>query len=116
MSSEQNRSYEPAEDFRTIDDMTKPDWRQTHIVLIDHRDGTTSPKTLPYHHGIAAQYPLDASVPEDIRIQWDTARNLWLYAWHVWRFYAVAEMHAYATLEMALRIKLSHDHEEYPPG
>lgn len=39
-----------------------------------------------------------------------------LYAWHVWRFYPVAERHAFSTLEFALRLKLGRDKDDRPPG
>ena len=39
----------------------------------------------------------------------DTARNLYLYAWFVYRFYNVAEQQAFACLEMALRERLMNE-------
>ncbi len=36
-------------------------------------------------------------------MQFETARNLYLYAWFVYRFYPVCEHHALACLELALR-------------
>lgn len=46
---------------------------------------------------------LGAHVPEDVRRQWDMARNLMLYSWHVFEFSVIAEQHAYGALEFALR-------------
>lgn len=49
---------------------------------------------------------LAPEVPEKVAIAFETARNLYLYAWHVFRFYPVAQMQALATLEMGLRTRL----------
>jgi hypothetical protein len=48
---------------------------------------------------------LHSGVPEKIQTQFETARNLLLYSWFVFEFQTVSEMHAFSTLEMALRMK-----------
>lgn len=53
-----------------------------------------------------AQFMLSDQVPEEIRIHFETGRNLFVYAWHVYRFHMVAEQHVLATLEMAVRSRL----------
>lgn len=52
-------------------------------------------------------YQLNDSVPHAVRVHFETAKNLYLYAWFVYRFYPVAEKHALATLEFALRERLA---------
>jgi hypothetical protein len=49
---------------------------------------------------------LRPEVPEDVRRQFEIARNLMLYSWFVYEFHIVAEQHAYGALERALRIVL----------
>jgi hypothetical protein len=105
----------PTDEFRALADMGKPDWRQS-VWLVFESGGGTRPKVIEDVHQLVSQFCLGASAPEDIRVQWDTARNLWLYAWHVWRFYPVAERQAFSTLEFALRLKLGRDGESHPPG
>lgn len=56
-----------------------------------------------------AEYVLNDNVPEKVRIHFETAKNLYLYAWFVYRFHMVAEHYVYATLELALRVRF------YPP-
>lgn len=68
--------------------------------------------TLTQHHADIAAIKLNSLVPEPVAIQFETARNLYLYAWHVYRFYMAAEMQAYATLELGLRQRLP---ERLPP-
>jgi hypothetical protein len=45
-------------------------------------------------------------VPEKVRVQFETARNLMLYTWFVFEFQTIAELQAYASLELALRERL----------
>jgi hypothetical protein len=53
-----------------------------------------------------AEFKLIAEVPEDICIHFETGKNLYVFAWHVYRFHVVAEQHVLSTLEMALRLRL----------
>lgn len=61
------------------------------------------------HRAIEEQYKtiacfkLNEAVPIEIAIYFETAKNLYLYAWFVYRFYPVAEQHVLASLEFALR-------------
>jgi hypothetical protein len=48
---------------------------------------------------------LDAAVPEAVRRQFETAKNLMLYSWFIFEFHTIAELHAYASLEFALRTR-----------
>lgn len=53
-----------------------------------------------------SHFSLNTTVPDGIAIHFETAKNLYLYAWFVFRFYPVAEQQALASLEFALREKL----------
>lgn len=64
---------------------------------------TREPLTIAYEHEAIAEVTLHNGVPRNIWAQFETARNLYLYAWFVYRFYPVAEHQAYACLELALR-------------
>lgn len=63
-------------------------------------------RSLAEHHAYIAAVQLSPAVPEPIAIQFETARNLYLYAWHVYRFYMVAATQALTTLEFGLRERL----------
>lgn len=91
--------------FRAIDHVTKPDvrWANMHIM---EPDGKVRPKTLADHHGVIATFVLNASVPEKVWVHFENARNLLVYAWFAYRFVQVAEAHALASVEMALRDRL----------
>lgn len=58
------------------------------------------------HHAAIAAITLSPAVPEPIAIQFETARNLYLYAWYVYRFYMTAQVQALTTLELGLRERL----------
>jgi len=62
--------------------------------------------SLASHHADIAIVQISSAVPEPIAIQFETARNLYLYAWHVYRFYMVAANQALSTLEFGLRERL----------
>jgi hypothetical protein len=65
------------------------------------------PLSLDAHHADIARVQLSPAVPEAIAIQFETARNLYLYAWHVYRFYMVAATQALTTLEFGLRERMA---------
>jgi hypothetical protein len=86
------------ESLRTPGSALAPDSRSTMFSIIGSR-----PMTLEDRHSWVAAYRLDRNIPEAIRIHFETAKNLYLYAWFVYRFHNVAEQQALTTLEFALR-------------
>jgi hypothetical protein len=81
------------EGMRLIDNMSLPDIRSTYFVGC----------TIENMHSVIAQYSLNSNVPQNIQNHFDTARNLFLYAYHVYRFYNVAQHQLYSLLELAIR-------------
>jgi hypothetical protein len=71
----------------------EPDPRMQHQSLQDRCQVINSFSLAPY-------------IPQSIQIHFETAKNLYLYAWFVYRFHMVAEQHAFSTLELALRERL----------
>jgi hypothetical protein len=84
----------------------EPDPRSTAFVRIDRATGTARRVELSDHHEAIARLTLHPGVPEHIVVQFETTRNLYLYAWFIYRFYVVAEHHGLACLELALRDRL----------
>lgn len=82
-----------AELLRPLDRVCEPDPRNTMFVKLELR----------HLHQALSERTLHAKVPEDIVMQFETARNLYLYSWFVYRFYSVCEHQALACLELALR-------------
>lgn len=65
------------------------------------------PESLQERHKDILTLSLAVTVPKEVVIQFETARNLYLYAWYVYRFHMVAAKQAYATLELGLRTALT---------
>jgi len=95
---------EPAEGLRTLEQLLMPDTRMNFLAI---REGGSFRKlTQKDRYELIEALGLSEQVPEEVRVQFDTARNAYLYAWFVYRFHVVAEHHALATLELALRTRL----------
>ncbi len=97
------------ERLRPAEYVCEPDPRSTMFVMIDRTNGTSRPIELADHHELISAYALHAGVPQEIVLQFETARNVYLYAWFVYRFYPVAEHQSLACLELALRERLKEE-------
>jgi len=62
-------------------------------------------QTLEQRIDYIAQFVLGDQVPEEVRIHFETGKNLFVYAWYVYRFHTVAEQPILASLEMATRTR-----------
>jgi hypothetical protein len=87
----------------------EPDPRQRHFVVLSPDINDFRPITLNDYYESASKIDLNATVPKEIVIQFETAKNLYLYAWFIYRFYPVAEHHAFACLELALRMRYGNE-------
>jgi hypothetical protein len=82
-----------------------PDSRVEAFVTVDLTTGERRQRTISDQYEAIASFVLNDHVPTHVTIHSETAKNLYLYAWFVYRFYSVAEQQALATLEFALREK-----------
>lgn len=87
-----------SDQLRTPETVCQPDPRSPRDDFF-----SGEPLTVAYQYEAVSKFVLRDSVPEDIRIQFETTKNLYLYAWYVYRFYPVVDLHAYSCLELALR-------------
>ncbi len=92
--------------LKPLESVCSPDPRMTSYVRRDARTGEMRPWTLEDFYAEVESISLRGSVPANIRIHFETARNLLLYSWFVYRFFQVAEMQAYASLEFALKERI----------
>src|SRR5262245_11374404 len=83
---------------RRLEDVCTVDPRYASRSVLDPKSGARK-MTLEDHWRDIEALALNKSVPRNIRVHFDTARNLLLHSWHVFRFQQVAEMHAYASVE-----------------
>lgn len=101
----------------------EPDPRTGYFAKLDQKLSPL-PIGLADQYDAIASFKLTVSVREDVAIHFETAKNLYLYAWFVFRFYPVAEQQALTSLEFALRERLVDFVEEHkkkhpkagPPG
>lgn len=89
-----------------------PDPRTTSFVK-RMTSGEWVPVTTKDYHDAVAKLELNPSVPENIRHYYETARNLYLYAWYIYRFFPVAEQQALSCIEFALR-EHTQENEDVP--
>lgn len=97
-------AIDPADALRDIGSVIQPDPRSAYFSIIEQ--GRPRPAALQDRIDAVAPYTLCNAVPESVRGHFETAKNLYVYAWFVYRFHPVAEQQALATLEFALRERL----------
>jgi len=102
------QSFDP-ERLRPATLVCAPDPRNIGLVKVDLTSGTVENLNFDDHHEAIAELTLNASVPTDIIQQFETTKNLYLYAWFIYRFYNVAEQLSLAFLEFALGERLKTD-------
>ncbi|MBT3767216.1 MAG: hypothetical protein HOH80_15270 [Rhodospirillaceae bacterium] len=88
-----------SDDLKPLDNIHDPDIRDSYWVKVPSGKAITFKE----HYEHVASFKLLPSVPNDIQVQFDVARNLYVYAWYVYRLTSPAQAQAYATLEFALR-------------
>jgi hypothetical protein len=94
--------YDP-DRLKPFDKITEADSRQGAFSRFDAVINNFTPITLEDHYESISTIALDDRVPEKISIQYETAKNIYLYAWYAYRLFPVAEHHALICLEYALR-------------
>ena len=94
------------------DEIFEPDPRSTSFTKLD-ATGQHS-KTIGDHHKQIAAVRMAARVPEEIRAQFDTVRNLYLYSWYVYEFTVPASFYAHALIEKTVKEKCSRSGVEPP--
>lgn len=93
------------EELKPFSDLLLPDERWSNFVEIDSKTYATNPYTWDLHYQAVKNVHLVENVPCEIRNQFNTAMMLCIYAWLYYPFHQTAELKAFATLEMALRVK-----------
>lgn len=91
--------------LKAFDEILEPDSRQKHFAVVNRLTGEARPLSLRDKYQAVEMITLAQHVPDEIREHYDTARNLLVYSWFVYRFNQVAELHAFASLEFALKMK-----------
>jgi hypothetical protein len=104
------------EELKPFAEVCEPDSRRLGWNIHNHTTGEVRPLQFIDHYRAIEAITLDGSVPESIRTLFNTARNVLVYSWHVYRFTVVAELQAYSTLEFALRERMGLGGNSDGPG
>jgi hypothetical protein len=109
---EQNPEY-----LRTPQTACIPDVRNWDRRAVDAGDDWTF--SFDDHYNNIREVVLNQAVPEEVVIQFETSKNIYLYAWFVYRFFPVARQHALSVLEFSMRERLDseiHQTSKYRRG
>ena len=97
------------EKLRPAEHICEPDPRNTIIVWRDPATGAFRPAKASDLHDAVSAFSLNAGVPEHVAQHFETAKNVYLYSWFIYRFQPVAELQSLVSLEYALRERLAHE-------
>lgn len=93
------------EELKALATLTEPDGRHRFFAIVNKNSQTQRPLALADVYERAAQCFLHVGVPERVRSHFATAQNLIAYSWFYYPFNVVAELHAYISVEFALRTR-----------
>lgn len=93
------------EELKSFDTLFGPDVRQQFFSVRDSGAQAFRPLQAADIYSLAEQATLHAGVPEEIRSHFSMAQNLVAYSWFCYPFNVAAELHAYISVEFALRTR-----------
>lgn len=96
-----SREYDP-DGLKPMDSISEQDPRNSITVSISSGQPMSFEE---YYEGVSA-FKLAPNVPTEIQVQFDLARNLFVYSWFVYRFSSSAQSQAYSAMERAIKFKL----------
>jgi hypothetical protein len=93
------------EELKLFSMLLQADERSANRVLINYSTNEFTPITLNDRYQSVAEIILSTTAPENVQSQFNIARMLGIYAWLYYPFHQVAELKAFSTVEMALRLR-----------
>ena len=78
------------EQLKGLAEIQEPDSRHQAFVKIDRESGQFVSMRLEDYYQWISTINLKSSVPEDIQGYFETVKNVFLYGWFVYPFYAIA--------------------------
>ncbi|NIR49252.1 hypothetical protein GWO43_12280 [candidate division KSB1 bacterium] len=94
-----------ADCLKKLEEICEPDARYKDRKVYDLERHEIRLLTIEDFYRNVEELKLHDGVPDDVFIEFEKARNLYLYTWFVYRLGQVAELQAYASLELALRVR-----------
>lgn len=89
--------------LKPLAEVTTADPRMENLSVGAHDSDGPTRMSLEQYYAFVADENLPGHLPVDIRQKYETARNLLIYSWYCYRFFPVATLELYSTLELALR-------------
>lgn len=93
---------DPCDQVKTLKNMFEPDPRTRFLDL-----------GIEDYLSLVAEAKLVEAVPSEIRIQFDVARNIFIFSYYSYQMAMAAQMQAFATLELARMRRLANSSVEY---
>jgi hypothetical protein len=93
------------EELKSFATLLAPDERWAYFVQRNTSTNEVTPVTLNDRYQPIAEITLSTAAPEDVKSQFNIALMLGVYAWLYYPFHQVAELKAFSTVEMALRLR-----------
>ena len=93
--------------LKLLEEICTVDTRHKPTVRISASTGEAIPLQLADLHEAISEIALSGTTPPDIATHFDIARNLFLYSWFVFDFSTPAQAQAYASVEFAIKERLS---------
>lgn len=87
-------SANEVDSLKDFNELTKPDPRNLAFL-----------RTIEERHAYLSSVTLKETVPIEVIQLFETAKNLSLYSWFVYRFHQTSEMVAFSSTELALKIR-----------
>ncbi len=97
------------EKLRPAEYLCEPDPRNALFAWRDKDTGEFRPARASDLHDAVSSFSLNAEVPEDVAQHFETAKNVYLYSWFIYRFQPVAELQCLVSLKYALRERLAQE-------
>jgi hypothetical protein len=97
------------ETLKKLEEVLEPDERNRNRYDFNHSTGEVALTTIESIYSVVEGVRLNDNVPDEVRSQFNVARNLALYSWFVYSFNEIAARQALAALEMAARQKTGDD-------
>jgi hypothetical protein len=103
-----DRDFDP-DKLRPPEYLCDPDPRNALTAWCDTTNKIIRPLQARDLHEAVAAFSFHSGVPEDITQHFETAKNVYIYSWFIYRFQPVAELQSLACLEYALRVRLAEE-------
>ena len=91
------------ETLKKFEEINLPDRRNKYYVIINRESGEKRNLELKDFYFEIESIKINDEAPEQIRSQFNIARNLAIYTWFCYPFHQISEMKAFSTVDYALK-------------